>query len=110
MKYRIMTTDGEWLYGQIKVLENRLCVPLLDSQGHQVVRPDIILRKETLCKHSGLNDYYEDDLIACDDERWIVRSNQKVRGIKFPYEWYDLWDMDGEEVVGNLHENPELMK
>ena len=34
-QFRILTTDGEWVYSQVNVLEDRIVCPILNAQGAQ---------------------------------------------------------------------------
>ena len=70
-KFRVLTTDGEWVYTTINVMEDCIRCPLMDKEGKQVLNPTIKLRKDTLsqcvllhlkCKDE-CSEYYEGDIV-----------------------------------------------
>lgn len=112
MKYRIMTTDGEWMYGEVRVLGNRLVIVLLDERGHERHDPTMELREETLGRHAGMEDYYEGDILRHQGAFSLYRL--AFDGVFFWHLRDKDWDYVGEPiedmiVMGNIHQNPELI-
>jgi len=70
--------------------------------------------EETVGQDTGRKDrngkeIYSDDLVIC-----YTKDGEKVythpQIVEIP-EWYNLiWDETNTEIVGNIHDNPELLK
>jgi hypothetical protein len=77
-KFRVLTTNGEWVYTAINVMEDCIRCPLMDKDGKQVLNPNIQLRKETfsmLVMHDDEgNGFYGGDIVkitAYDEGEYI---------------------------------------
>jgi len=118
-KFRILTTDGEWVYSQIEVLGNRIVCPLCNENGAQFLKPNLEFRPETLGYSTNFVDKYDKELFDGD----II--NEYVSGIAL-IEWdkkESIWKMKWKdnltllafvipslEIIGNIHQNPELVE
>lgn len=112
---------GEWVRGSLIVCEDGHCViNWVDGLRH--VSTDIGVAPETVGQFTGLRDsdgrdIYEDDIIKVRTQNpyWRFRRN-------FVVTWgTDGWLLDGDslfswfslhtlEVIGNIHDNPELLE
>lgn len=129
-KYRAKKVDTkDWVRGYGVVIGDGFClIPYVIRGNIQDFKfVTITCDMNTLCRHTGLKDkndkeIYEGDIIECWSEgskaRGVVR--QRMDGLWFMYPaWQDakMWmlmpDDDGNttvEIIGNIHDNPELIR
>lgn len=128
-KFRILTTDGEWVYSQVNVLEDRIACPLLNAQGAQFLKPNIKFRPETLGYSTTLfitypgndglkeqelfdkdiikDEYGRAHLIKWKDGMWVAHFGECDDNLSGMIEDEDF---DPLYLIGNIHENPELLE
>jgi len=112
-KFRILTTDNEWVYSQVNVLEDRIVCPILNDKGAQFLKPNIKFRPGTLGEYTGFKEYfpeekeiYEGDILDGEVVRWDQQSGVWRVG----YIWLeDNLRKGKEKIIGNIHQNPELV-
>ena len=88
-----------------------------DSSMRYNYKTDVVIEQFTGFQDSKGNDIYEGDLVKKDDDKfllagvvsfihgcWMVASEDKER--YFNLHWY----LSQVEVIGNIHQNPELLK
>ncbi len=116
-KFRILTTDNQWLYANLIVFENCIRCSLNDENDAQVLDPRIELRAETfgeLVLKNGNHCVYEGDIVQPRiSESWlciIKRNKQNLLGAR-DIEDGTFYIIGGSmSVLGNIHDNPELLE
>ena len=127
-KFRILTTDGEWVYSQVNVLEDRIVCPILNAQGAQFLKPNLEFRPETLSQfverldHTNKWMYAGDILSDCGKRKghliWVpsessfmVVSGKNFEESQMYMSLNTLLELRSEvKIIGNIHENPELLE
>lgn len=120
IKHRGKTEDGIWVFGSFI---NTMCGDKALIIGRQALQTVIYeVSKETIGQFTGLLDkndreIYEDDIVRDSEGRisyvkWLIQRC----GFVLVYEQFDK-DITGSygktehlEVIGNLHDNKELIK
>jgi len=55
-KYRVLTTDNEWLYINLSIYRDHPIVPLTNKEGQLIVNSSLELREETLSLFTTFQD------------------------------------------------------
>ena len=138
IKFRGLNTRGEWVYGSL-VQTTSFCVQhsktwiverafgnggWFNVQCRQYVRPATVGQFTGLRDKSGV-EIYEDDILRCSKYiggNFVERCYEhgyvefvfgsfglhRKQGFYRPFkDWFDDWEL---EVIGNIHENPELLE
>lgn len=124
IKFRGKRSDnGELVYGDFRPAENCIAVPCYIRHfgiGYDVYSVD----PDTVGQYTGLKDkngreIYEGDIISA---RGIILTVKYIEGVFFAcnvdpnidkYPLYILCEWENEsgcEIIGNIHNNPELLK
>lgn len=114
-------SNGEWVNGNLFIPDlpdtpTQICI------GTNVVRISYDIDPQTVGQYTGLKDkngtkIYEGDVIAYDNNRYsyIVRWDEERCGFYAKMREFDDYDYLGNfwskfsEVIGNIHDNPELL-
>lgn len=124
------TDNGEWVEGQYAYILNPLTesgepIKHLICNGTNIFNDEI--DPETLCQYTGLTDkngnrIWENDIVGAwsEGKHTIGRVKRRVDGLYIIYPSYqkqEFWglcpDENGKttvEVIGNILDNPELLK
>ena len=122
--------NGEWVEGQYAFILNPLTesgepIKHLICNGTNIFNDEI--DPETLCQYTGLTDkncnrIWENDIVGAwsEGKTYIGRVKRRVDGLYIIYPSYqkqEFWglcpDENGKttvEVIGNILDNPELLK
>lgn len=122
--------NGEWVEGQYAFILNPLTesgepIKHLICNGTNIFNDEI--DPETLCQYTGLKDkngnrIWENDIVGAwsEGKTYIGRVKRRVDGLYIIYPSYqkqEFWglcpDENGKttvEVIGNILDNPELLK
>jgi len=117
------TDNGEWVVGGILHYENYTAIVCYsDYQWHEFIEVD----PNTVGQHTGLKDkngtkIYEGDIVYCvsrtDSAKMVVIFEEgefrmvlceKYKNYTTGYGYYAIGCFE-KEVIGNMHDNPELL-
>jgi uncharacterized phage protein (TIGR01671 family) len=115
-----MVDNGEWAYGYFTVIKGTYYISEDVPDG---VYFDHSVIPETVGQFTGLHDkngkeIYEGDIVQTDDysKGAFFGINQPVKHIVIEYEelstgmGFRILHKDSAQVIGNIYENPELIK
>ena len=105
--------SGEWVEGSLSLeyYKKHGCVMILPNEDEcYKVEPN------TVCEYTGLIDKNGKKIFEGD----IVKSNISLGTVEFTHGQFiindvddgiqEMWDWCNEKVIGNIHDNPELLK
>lgn len=129
--------NGEWVYGylsksRLQGYENNTLQPSIDREESGVMITSVVI-PETVGQYTGLNDkngkrIFEGDIVIA---KSVIENNTSVYKINFSETdaWFGFESLDGGalfslnellekelgdeieiEVIGNIHDNPELLE
>lgn len=97
---------GEWVFKNIEVIPETVgqFTGLTDRNGTKIFEGDIVKTKYgRLCRVI----FFESSAHRCWD-LVVIGTTDNVK-VKAPTSW-DLWYSGNLEVIGNIHDNPELLQ
>ena len=128
IKFRGLSINGEWYYGNLAIIKKKVdhieagCY-ISNSAGMPFayqVRPETVTQFTGLLDKNG-KEIYEGDLfriidpedkstceIVFKDGAFRKKYWQWEDGLQYPI--IDKFDLENFEVIGNIYENPELLK
>lgn len=116
--------SGEWVYGNL-FNPDQSDTPTQICMGTHIVRICYEIDPETVGEYTGLTDrngekIFEGDIIKCKVHEIngyrVRRGVVEYHGVGFimnldPNSWYDQKNISFDcEVIGNIYDNPELLK
>ena len=122
--YRTTYKNGDWVYGLLTDKENYLGFAEMTNEGGvQCIEVD----KDTIGQYTGLTDkngkkIFEGDIVDCWSEgvnaQGTVQQRRDGLWIIYPaWQKHIMWGLCPDEyshttveVIGNVHDNPELIK
>jgi uncharacterized phage protein (TIGR01671 family) len=127
MPYCRPHTEKEFTDRYSYVVKKRLLVPMMTWEGSWFQggeKQDAVLLQYTGIKDENGKEIYEGDIVRYDTEDGIKRSkvefqmsdeeDHHISGLVFIYICNEYSTLDSEtcdiEVIGNIYENPELLK
>lgn len=125
IKFRGIDKHGNWAYGFLTIgmdsffIEERHGIPptMLDPCGDTIVTRDEVEYK-TVGQFTGLMGIYEGDILSDHNGIGVVEYSEKWAGFRVNYKngrckwFYNYLDSERKsiEIIGNIHENPELLE
>lgn len=116
IKFRAKSLDGIWEHGDLHL---RCKHPHI----HNLIGAKIYIDPNTIGQYTGLHDkngkeIYEGDIVRTDVSRANATKNKKYRNFVIRYDAPHFWNgydtllmsKSRMEVIGNVHDNPELLK
>lgn len=130
--------NGEWVQGNLFIEENRAEITRGTCNGVGI--EGVAVDKDTICQYTGLTDkngnkIWENDALSDDDMFSVVRWDEEEArfviddygtkgclmeygfdecmgeyGVVDTYGFDDFCSMKSFEVIGNIFDNPELLK
>lgn len=117
IKFRGKTGLGEWIYGSLVELNGETYIWQNDSHTH-VAQGIIPVQSDTVGQFIGLCDMtgkeiYEGDIVNdIDGKTYLLKNRDYVFYCVANGRWYRLYDIIDDaftDVIGNIHDNPELL-
>lgn len=134
IKFRGKTIEGEWVYGYYLVDEQhekpRHCIWTRENVGDFIANDMILVDPKTVGQDTGLKDKNGKEIYEGDTVRWDDRSNGRywrVGAIEYYNGRHRIFDVNTKryfnfggfayqdsteqdlEIIGNIHDNPELL-
>ena len=113
--------NGEWVCGSYVYTfceDNNGIVVGVKVEKHWIVEESgnmVWVDKDTICQCTGLKDKNDKLIWENDICKYQWRGKTKIDVIKydapmFSYSRAMRWDLDQDEVIGNIFDNPELLE
>ena len=116
--------NGEWAYGDLRILPDRILI--LPQRSYDAAIDRDAVDETTLGQFTGLHDakgnpIYEGDIVqnvlykdfiykvVYDDNRFASFCMERNKDM-FSHYFGEAMEAKDCEVIGNIHDNPELMK
>lgn len=125
--------NGEWVEGDLIQLDNETCIAAPDMWGAELSQGKVELQvaeviPETVGQFTGIHDkdgkeIWEGDIVESEGNRKVVTFEQfevdccgccyeshRVVGFNYLSAYYPAYYANPVTVLGNIHDNPELLK
>ncbi|EEO1119538.1 hypothetical protein G6H89_000489 [Listeria monocytogenes] len=126
IEFRAQNVNGVWVFGNLSILKKKIGnVPAGSYISNSAGAPFAYkVRPETVCQFTGLYDkngkkIFEGDIVNC---KFFDRMVSDIAGVInfIDCVWavsdfknkrlYQLIDVDNIEIIGNIHENSEILE
>lgn len=102
--------NGEWVEGSLWVQIDKSYILTLASSRGLEVDPDTVGQYTGLTDKNGKKIFEGDIVLDADEPCMIAYENGCWKEI-FQSDWWSfIYDDDEVEIIGNIHDNPELLK
>ena len=117
-----MKRTKQWMYGDLVHVQDQPCIQVdVSTDEKKTVRMNV--DPDSVCQFTGLHDkngkeIYEGDIVRTLVSRLNATKNKKYRNFVIRYDAPHFWNGYDSilmrpmymEVIGNIHDNPELLK
>lgn len=109
---------NEWVYGNLRIFGERAYISAVDSHAHSEVFLSTVGQYTGLTDRNG-KEIYEGDIVeACsqgEHRKCEVAWSEKTVSFFLkhsvgPWSLSGAWGKESCEVIGNIYDNPELLK
>lgn len=126
IKFRGKNSKGEWIYGDLIHNRGAVFIAPIGIANPLAKAVDFMVDEETVVEFTGLHDkngkeVYINDIVRTKYGRLCIvkcflspcQVGIDLKPIEIEHQYpsqYDLYLSENLEVVGNIHDNPELIK